>query len=558
MKGNNLFFPWVAEQRRQAAELAYVKSKNDALERSQAIIEFTLDGHIEWANDNFLRTMGYTLAEIRGQHHKLFVASEYRNSAEYREFWDKLGKGEYHSGEYKRFKKDGQLIWLQATYSPILDAGSRPIRIIKTATDITTNKEQSLQNASKIDAIIRSQAVIEFTLDGHIEWANDNFLKVMGFQLDEIKGQHHRLFVEPGFASSDTYQLFWDRLRRGEFHSGEFDRIAKGGRRIRLQAIYNPILGLSGKPIKIVKFASDITTQYEAQKQTNKSITEIIEMVIASASSDVYSVTDTLVTVTKNQLNQSQEIASAIEEMVSTIANTAQNTTLASNTAEKNGSIARNGAKVVTKTIENIKYIAELVTETSVVVKRLGTSSEQIGDIVQVIDDIADQTNLLALNAAIEAARAGNHGKGFAVVADEVRKLAERTSKATYEISGMIQSIQREASEAVEAMLEGQKEVELGLELADQAGAALEDIVKGSVDTIDVITHIASASEEQSATSEEIAQAVDQIAIGARDSASAVNQISEAAGELRELTSQIRTQIEKLKSSNAFFEKVNA
>lgn len=236
-------------------------AKLDALDRSQAVIEFGLDGTILAANGNFLETVGYTMAEIRGQHHRMFVEPAERSSPAYREFWADLARGEYKAAEFKRVAKGDREIWLQTTYNPVLDRAGTPCKVVKFASDITENKLRTLDLQGKFAAIDRSRAVIEFELDGTILTANRNFLGAVGYELDEIVGQHHTLFVDPAERHSETYRAFWQALARGEFQQAEFKRVAKGGREIWLQAIYNPILSPDGKPFKVVKFASDVTAE---------------------------------------------------------------------------------------------------------------------------------------------------------------------------------------------------------------------------------------------------------------------------------------------------------
>jgi methyl-accepting chemotaxis protein len=249
--------------------MADLMGKVDAILRSQAVIEFDLQGQILDANDNFLGALGYTLAEIKGQHHSMFATPEYRSSPEYRAFWDKLGRGEFDAGQYKRIAKGGREIWIQASYNPVFDASGKPVKVIKFATDITELTRERADAAGKLEAISRSQAVIEFDTKGTILTANDNFLSALGYTLAEIKGQHHSLFATPEYRSSPEYRAFWDKLGRGEFDAGQYKRIAKGGREIWIQASYNPVFDASGKPVKVVKFASDIT----AAKQTEADMT---------------------------------------------------------------------------------------------------------------------------------------------------------------------------------------------------------------------------------------------------------------------------------------------
>ncbi|MBA2113106.1 methyl-accepting chemotaxis protein [Bremerella alba] len=242
-------------------EIAMLKAENAAISKSQAVIEFEPDGTILTANDNFLGAVGYTLDELQGQHHRLFVDQAYSHSAEYRDFWSKLGQGHFDAGQYKRFGKGGQEIWIQASYNPILDENGKTIKVVKYAVDITAQKMQDADFQGQLNAVSKVQAVIEFDLDGTILTANDNFLSTLGYSLGEIQGQHHQMFVEPEYARSTEYKQFWDKLRRGEFESAEYKRIGKGGKEIWIQASYNPIFDASGKPYKVVKYATDVTQQ---------------------------------------------------------------------------------------------------------------------------------------------------------------------------------------------------------------------------------------------------------------------------------------------------------
>ncbi len=237
-----------------------------ALSRVQAIIEFDLEGRVLTANDNFLQIFGYGLDEIVGQHHRLFCEPAYAESAEYAELWKDLQRGEHFEAEFKRLAKDGREIWLRASYNPVMGDDGKPVRVVKFATDVTAEKLQTAEFEGKIEAINRSQAVIEFELDGHIITANDNFLRIFGYELDEIVGRHHRMFCEPGYAESRAYEDFWQKLGQGEYEADEFKRLTRDGSEVWLQASYNPILDVEGRPRKIVKFATDITL--EVQKRS--------------------------------------------------------------------------------------------------------------------------------------------------------------------------------------------------------------------------------------------------------------------------------------------------
>ncbi|UPJ48901.1 PAS domain-containing methyl-accepting chemotaxis protein [Bradyrhizobium sp. 200] len=233
----------------------------DALSRSQAVIEFGMDGTIRTANDNFLKALGYTLGEIQGKHHSMFVEPATRDSAAYREFWAALRRGEYQAAEYKRIGKGAKEVWIQATYNPVLDAGGKPVKVVKFATDITERKIKSMEDAGQIAAISRAQAVISFEMDGTIVTANEKFLSAMGYTLAEIKGKHHSMFVEQAMRDSAAYREFWARLNRGENQSAEYKRIGKGGREVWILASYNPVLDEKGKPFRVVKFATDVTRE---------------------------------------------------------------------------------------------------------------------------------------------------------------------------------------------------------------------------------------------------------------------------------------------------------
>ena len=237
-----------------------------ALDRVQAIIEFGLDGTVLSANENFLSIFDYELDEVVGQHHRMFCDPEYAESDDYAEFWNKLGRGEFHAEEFKRLAKGGRELWLQASYNPVFDDDGKPLRVVKFATDVTASKLQLAEYEGKIRAINRAQAVIEFELDGTVITANENFLRIFGYSLDDVVGKHHRIFCDPGYAESPEYAQFWQKLSRGEYDADEFKRISKDGAEIWLQASYNPIFDIEGRPLKVVKFASDITV--EVQKRS--------------------------------------------------------------------------------------------------------------------------------------------------------------------------------------------------------------------------------------------------------------------------------------------------
>lgn len=394
------------------------EGKVAAIDRSQAIAEFSLDGTVLTANRNFLLALGYQADEIVGKHHRLFCADDYARSAEYRLFWDKLGRGEFDAGVYKRRNSRGEEIWIQATYNPIFDADGKPCKVVKFAVDITESQIRNSDYAGKVAAIDRGQAVIEFDLTGKILDANRNFLATLGYRLEEIRGQHHRLFCEAEHVASSEYRDFWARLAQGEVFGGRFMRLSKFGQRIWIQATYNPIFDAEGQVHKVVKFATDITRQVEMEQHVRQKI---------------------------EQMNLSLH---ALTRSINQIAETTDD---ANRMARRTLEEAERGSLTLTRSLDAMAAI--------------GTTAGGIQDIVQVISDIANQTNMLAFNAAIEAARAGEHGLGFSVVADEVRKLAEKSSQATKEINKLI--------------LESVKSIAQGSEISRSVGEAFGMIAEG-------------------------------------------------------------------------------
>ncbi len=538
------------------------RGKVAAIDRAQAVIEFDLRGRILTANQNFLDAVGYTLPEIRGKHHRIFVDPAHAASDAYAEFWERLGKGKYESGEFKRFDKDGREVWLQATYNPILDENGRPLKIVKFASDVTREKRRNAEFMGKVAAMDRAQAVIEFNLDGTVIAANRNFLQVMGYTAAEVQDKHHSMFCEPDYAASDAYREFWRRLANGDYHSGEYKRVASDGRDVWIQATYNPILDDSGRPFKVVKFAMDVTEEKLRRAEVESRVAAIdraqaviefdLEGNVLGANEnflrtmgysareiighhhsefcddeyvrskeyrdfwirlakgevkagrfhrrgkfgrDVYiqatynpvldlegrptKVVKYAYDVTEEVLREqrveagAREMTDLVSQLSASIESVSHNSRTATGLAEETQGNAERGVEALRASLEAIGLIQK--------------SSVAITEIVRVMGEIANQTNLLAFNASIEAARAGEHGVGFSIVAGEVRKLAERSFEAAQQIGTLID--------------ESAERVQQGSEVSRRAESAFERIVGSVTRTNEAIRSISESTREQQETS---------------------------------------------------------
>ena len=399
-------------------------AQSAAASRAQAVIEFNLDGTILTANENFLNAMGYSLAEIQGKHHSIFVPSAEHGSAAYREFWAALNRGEFQAAEYKRIGKGGKEVWILASYNPVLDEKGKPFKVVKFATDVTAQKLRNADLSGQIDAIGKSQAVIEFNLDGTIIQANENFLRALGYSLGEIKGRHHSMFVEQADRDSPAYREFWAALNRGEFQAAEYKRIGKGGKEVWIQASYNPIFDLNGKPFKVVKYASDVTKQVLV-RMGNERVRAMMESVAAGA----------------------EELNASVREI----------------------------SEAMVKSKETALGAVGRVASADSQAKRLSDAAQSMSGIVEMIGDITGQINLLALNATIESARAGDAGRGFAVVASEVKNLANQAKQATDKIGQEIGGLTEISAEVVNALNAIKQEIQNVSEYVTSTAAAVEE-----------------------------------------------------------------------------------
>ena len=669
-------------------------AKLKAIDQTQAVIEFNMDGTVITANENFLKTLGYTLDEIKGQHHRMFCDPTYVSSPEYPAFWQKLNRGEYDAGTYQRVGKGGKEVWIQAAYYPLMNSSGKPYKVVKFASDVTAKQteimhmqdelevresimnqtsivseanlkgdimsvnekflqvskypkneligfghnttrhpdmpkevfkqmwatigrgqifrgvvknrakdgnpyyvdaviapfvdkktgkprkylgvryditEQELQRQNMqgiMDAINKSYASIEFKLDGTIVTANENFLKTVGYSLDEIKGQHHRMFCDGAYTNSPEYSAFWQKLNRGEFDAGVYRRVGKGGKEVWIQASYNPVKDEMGRPFKVVKFAIDITAQKHAQAQLEACMAEAqrslgalaqgdltqlmsgayegeLDKIKVSVNAALTNLTNTMSTVrdaveavtagseqitkgnedlsqrTSEQASALEETSASMEEMTSTVKQNADNAKQANQLAIAARDTADKGGAVTKKAVDAMGEINK--------------SSKKIADIITVIDEIAFQTNLLALNAAVEAARAGEHGRGFAVVAAEVRNLAQRSATAAKEIKGLInESIQR---------------VTDGSDLVNQSGKTLEEIVSSVKRVTDIIAEITAASQEQASGIDQVNKAIMSMDETTQQNAALVEETTSAAQSMKDQAQELMRQVEVFKIS---------
>lgn len=538
---------------------AYYEGQINAISKAQAVIEFDTSGMVQWANDNFLEVTGYTLDEIKGQHHKIFVDKPTRGSDEYAQFWSELANGKFFAGEFKRVSKSGEDIWIQASYNPILDVNGNVFKVVKYATDITAEKRKNAYFAGQLDAIGKSQAVIEFDMDGTILDANDNFLNVTGYTLAEIKGKHHSMFVDTETRNSHEYRAFWEQLNHGVYSSGEYRRFGKNGKEVWIQASYNPIMDQNGRPFRVVKYASDVTARTTAIYDIKhimaqltagdltceldhefegefKVLGESINSFIGDLRNTIYQINSAVETInsasaeiatgnidlssrTEQQASSLEETASSMEELTGTVRLNAENAEQANSLASQASFIAEEGGGMIQQVVQTMSSINE--------------SAQKISDIIGVIDGIAFQTNILALNAAVEAARAGEQGRGFAVVASEVRTLAQRSAEAAKDIKALI-------SDSVSKIASGNT-------LVNQSGETMGEVVTSIKRVNDIMSEIAAASSEQSSGIDEISKAVSQMDEMTQQNAALVEQAAAAAESMQQQAEQLSDRVATFK-----------
>nr|WP_083360287.1 PAS domain-containing methyl-accepting chemotaxis protein [Pseudomonas antarctica] len=418
-------------------ELSSLQQVKESLESEMLCLTLDAEGRVAWANVNFLQELSYQATNILGRHIDELVPAYLRQDEFQLRFKNALVRGEHFAGAVRLMRGNGKEAWLRSILQPVRDSDGRIKHFSIFSSDLTRTIEASREHENLITALVRSTAVIEFDLGGHVLTANDRFLSGMGYSLAQIQGKHHRMFCEPQEYNSPEYQHFWKRLNAGEIVAARFKRVDSHGRVVWLEATYNPVLDANERLYKVVKFATVIT----------------------------------------DQVNQEQAVAEA--------ANIAYSTSLQTDNS------AQRGTAVVTQAVDVMRDLAKHMQQAGDGIEALNQQSQVIGTIVKTISGIAEQTNLLALNAAIEAARAGEQGRGFAVVADEVRQLASRTSKATEEIVGVVRQNQDMARDAVSLMTEGRLQAEQGLALAAEAGTVIVEIQDGAQKVVSAVGQFA-------------------------------------------------------------------
>lgn len=425
----------VIEYRQELEQLwAIAQASNESL----LLLELLPDGKVHYANSIFLKLFGYTLAELKNKHHDALCSSQMIEDSAYQQSLPELNKGNIVKGRFQRVAKDGQVVWLQATYMPIKNKEGKVVKIIQVAHDITKSVQRFEERNSLLEAINRSIARIEFNLQGKMLDANESFLRVVGFSLEELRGQHHSVLCTPEYSASAEYKNFWKKLESGEFVTGMFERRDKQGRTVWLSATYTAVRDQSGQPYKVIKLANDVTEQVEKQ------------------------------------------------EAESEAANIAHDIALKTNISAEQGNLA------VQQAVEEMQTISMQLQSATEDIKELSSQSEKINGLVGTIRGVAEQTNLLALNAAIEAARAGEQGRGFSVVADEVRNLAARTGQVTEEIVTVVARNNELAQIAVKGMTANSQHVENGVQKILLAGERIAQIQAEAQQVVDAINRLSS------------------------------------------------------------------
>jgi len=565
----------VLRQQELEAQLLQIAAINAA----SVQIEFDTEGIITGASDLFVKAMKYTNAkEFIGQHHRIFCDQNYVKTKEYEQFWINLRNGVAQVGEFRRIAKDGSDVWIQANYTPIKDQNGKVVKVVKLASDITEQKLKNLDYESQLQAIDKSNAVIEFNMDGTVITANENFLTALGgYSLSEVKGKHHRIFVDSNYARSADYADFWRKLNNGEFFVGTYTRIDKRGKEVYIQASYNPILDVNGKPVKVVKYALDMTEVIRVIKamangdlsmrcdiavdnggltgEINKALENLNTVMgnISQGSEVVAKSSDLLQKKVDDMKRNTAEVAAAIAQMAKGAQDQAQKTDESSKlvnhvmasanemetranvinkAAERGLDSSNQGLKTMKVLVDNMSEIKSSAQQTSQSINVLTKRTEEIGRTLNVITDIASQTNLLALNAAIEAARAGDAGRGFAVVAEEIRKLAEDSRKSAVEIEKIISDVQKDTNVAGKSIDGMEASVKEGNKSSMEAEKIFQEIARSSEETFGASKEIQAATITQKESISTVVKNIEQIVVVSEETAAGTQQVASSSQQM--------------------------
>ena len=538
----------------------------EAISKSQTVVEMQVDGTLLTANANFLHVLEYSLDEIRGKNFIMLGDAALATDALYLKFWEKLKRGEFVADVFRYISKSGREIWMRGSFNPVLDEKGVVVKVIGTANDITIHRQRNNDTAGQLKALNKAMAVVECNLDGTIIHANDNYLALSGYTMNELQGLHHRNLVPTFVRDTQIYREFWAKLNRGEYESGDYRLIAKTGEMVWIHASWNPIFDASGRLYKVVQFASDIRSQRKLQDMitmvmqdtqrvmsnlsagklhdkmsgqysgefvkladaVNGYIDRLYSMVgeikesahaVKQGAQEISSGNSHLSQRTEDQAATLEETSAAMEEMMTTVQQNAANADQATVLAQGAKAAAEKGGDIVRKAV--------------IAMQAINVASSKINDIIGVIDEIAFQTNLLALNAAVEAARAGEQGRGFAVVADEVRNLAGRSATAAKQIKGLIK--------------DSYEKVKEGTTLVNDSGQTLEEIVASVKRVNDIIAEIAAASSQQASGLNEINRSVTDMDKTTQQNAALVEEAAAASESLGQ-------QAESLENLISFFD----
>ncbi|MBU2912840.1 methyl-accepting chemotaxis protein [Reichenbachiella agariperforans] len=537
--------------------LALFEKKNNqtshlkqAIDTSWAFIEFDPSGVILNANNNFLKTLGYTLDEVIGQHHKIFCTDQYLNSINYKQFWKELAAGKSNSGEFNRIKKTGESIWLQASYTPVFDKEGRIEKIVKIAVEITEMVTSRLENSWMKSAIDTGWAMIEFDPTGHIINANDNFLQTFGYTTQpEIIAKHHRIFCETKLINSSAYLDFWEELAQGHIKSGEYKRLDKNGKEVWLYASYTPVRDAQNKVVKVIKIASNITESVQNRENLNSILSNKIHQLSTELAEDTTTMDNKI-----NEMRTSVEEASSaimqisvgaqdqsrqvdeISQMLNDIKSSSHETNLKARNiktvVEQSTQKVQLGGDTIQSVVNSVGQINNGTELTQNAIDSLAHLSSEITKIVGVLSGVAAQTNLLALNAGIEAAKAGEAGNGFAVVAEQIRILAEESKTNSMKIEGVIHSVSEHISAVIESVTRMKANVQSGENAARVAKNAFDDIHSSILDTLERTSEIEIAANFQNSSIDNSVQSIEKIVVVSEETAAGTEELASSTTQL--------------------------